>query len=178
MTTARCWWWGGRCRWAGGTSDSGPLSPLTRARVWPGTWPWRPSKTLLAPLIMQSSVFQANPMHRFPPSAQCAAHPCSGCGPCQSLVRRITQRFMEELLHAAAEQYSTTTHIYRSAEPWNKAVIFCTFAHFVWAFRGTLMPCLRVARMWVILLRLRRVLITDQGWERRESSQWEGGGGL
>ena len=33
-------------------------------------------------------------------------------------------------------------------------------------------PRLQLARMWVILLR--RVLITDQGVERRESSQWEG----
>ena len=80
----------------------------------PGPGRGDPPKPLLAvTLIMQSGVFQSNACARL----STAARPplCSGCGSCQSLVRRITPRFMEELLRAATEQYSTTCS--RSAEP-------------------------------------------------------------
>ena len=76
--------------------------------------------------VLQSN----NSVHGFP-----AARPplCSGCGSCQSLVRRITPRFMEELLRTAAEQHSTMYNMQEEEDEeedyGNTATaIFCTLS--------------------------------------------------
>ena len=82
---------------------------------------------LLSSLCRVACWLQSNPVHGFP-----APRPplCSGCASCQSLVRRITPRFMEELLRTAAEQHSTMYNMQEEEQDHGNTAtaIFCTLS--------------------------------------------------